>query len=409
MKILALALTDQARRFTAGYPPKGAALLLRPNREIRRLAALAGPNDQFRYLDERVESLEVEGTEDLILGHVGLGRSSSARDFALRHPNLPVVFFGPEPTQWQTPPDWVRHRVVGDAAAVWDDIVADARARTLKSAYIAPRQPRYVVPRRGHELNWTMAADTESISFIQGCCCPNAVQRFCPDSIYYGNEMNIRPPEEIVGEVLSIPHKHLHLLDDDVARFPEYYREVFRAVWNYRRYWTVNASVRLFEYPGLVRVLAKAGTRVVLLNDTFLLGRLERAVHDNRLLRWLYRRVKSLQANKMLVGARATIRLGPDVDYEGLAAVLRRIDLDFLWTRFLAPGPDGDRLVPVAYDPVVQKHDPAYLKNRFFAVEAIVDRLIRRPRRVGFYTTVRFLLPYSLAYRQDFLEGLPDL
>ncbi len=408
MRILALALADEARRLVPGYPPKGARLLLRPNLEICRLAALADQADEFRYLDERVDTLDANGFEDLVMCHVGMGLVSSARAVALRYPNLPLVFFGPEPTSWSSPPDWVGHWVTGNAAAVWTDIVRDARAGVIQRHYVAPRRPSYVVPRRGPELNPKLAADSDSISFIQGCCCPPATRSLCLDFMYYGPELNIRTPEEAVGEVISIPGKHIRLLDDDVARFPEYYREVFRAVWNYRRYWTVNASVRLFEYPELVRVLAKAGTRVVMLNDTFLLGRLERAVHDDRVVRWLYRRVKFLQSNKMLVGARATIWLKPGTDFEALARVLCRIDLDFLTTRFIESGPDGDRLARVTYSPMVQKLDPGSLKNRFFAVEAILDRVLRRPRRVGFFTTLRFLLPYSLACRQDFLEGLPD-
>ncbi len=408
MRILALALTDEARRFISGYPPKGARLLLEPNLEICRLAALAGQADEFRYLDERVDPLDLEGGADLLLCHVGLGLTDSARTVAHRYPNLRFVFFGPEVTCWAPPPDWVRHRVSGDIAAVWDDIIRDAQTGVLKAHYVAPRQPRYVMPKRGFELNPNLTTDFDTISFIQGCGCPPETRGFCPDFIYYGTNLNIRTPEEIVGEVISIPGKHIRLLDDDVARFPEYYRQVFRAVWNYRRYWTVNASKRLFQYPWLIRLLAKAGTRVVMLNDTFLAGRLEQAAGDDRLIRWLYRRVKLLQSNKMLVGARLSLRLKPNTDYEVLARVLRRIDVDFIKPRFIEPGPAGEHLARVSYRPMVQPTEPSHLKNQFLAVGAILDRIVRRPRRVGFYTTVRFLLPYSLAYRQDFLEGLPD-
>lgn len=408
MRILALALTDEARRFVSGYPPKGARLLLQPGLEVCRLAALAGRADEFRCLDERVDPLEVEGVEDLVLCHVGLDLTDSARAVALRYPNLPLVFFGPEATRWASPPEWVRHRVSGDITAVWTEIVRDAQSGTLKTHYAAPRQPRYVVPKRGPESSPKLTADSDSISFIQGCGCPPETRGFCTDFIYYSTELNIRTPEEVVGEVISIPGKHIRLLDDDVARFPEYYRHVFRAVWNYRRYWTVNASERLFQYPGLVRLLAKAGTRMIMLNDTFLTGRLERAVGDDRLVRWLYRRVKFLQSGRMLVGARLTLRLRPGIDYEALARVICRIDLDFLKTRFIESGPDGERLARVTYRPMVQQSEPSHLLNRFLGVGAILDRAIRRPRRVGFYTTARFLLPYSLACRQDFLEGLPD-
>jgi hypothetical protein len=108
----------------------------------------------------------------------------------------------------------------------------------------------------------------------------------------------------------------------------------------------------------------------------------------------------------MLVGARLTMPAKPDppVNYDKIASVLRQIDLDFIEPRFLAT--DGS-LARVIYRPMVTTGEPAWLKNRFYSMETIADRMIRRPRRVGFFTTAVYLLPYSAAYRQSFLEGLP--
>jgi hypothetical protein len=241
---------------------------------------------------------------------------------------------------------------------------------------------------------------------VRGCSCPELTRRFCPEYLYYGSNTLMRTPEEIIGEVITLPRKRIHLLDDDVAAFPDYYYEIFRRIRNYHRQWVVNASDRLFEHPRLIRLLAKAGTKVIYLNETFLLGRLEQAVADHRMVRWLYRRAKSLQAAKMLVGARLALPAAPDepIDYEQIATVLRQIDLDFVETRFLSR--DGG-VAPVAYRPMVTAGEPAWVKNRFYSMEAITDRLIRRPRRVGFFTTAVYLLPYSAAYRQSYLEGLP--
>jgi hypothetical protein len=251
-----------------------------------------------------------------------------------------------------------------------------------------------------------MDSGRQVIQFVRGCFCPEPVKPLCPEHLYYGDNTLMRTPEEIVGEVITLPGKRIHLLDEDVAAFPDYYYDVFRRLWNYRRQWVVNASDRLFEHPRLIRVLAKAGTKVVYLNETFLLGRVERAVTDHQMVRWLYRRVKSLQANKMLVGARLAMPESPDepVNYERIAAVLRQIDLDFVEIRFLSR--DGG-LAPVAYRPMVTTCEPAWVKNQFYSIEAIADRLVRRPRRVGFFTTAVYLLPYSTAYRQSYLEGLP--
>jgi len=120
--------------------------------------------------------------------------------------------------------------------------------------------------------------------------------------------------------------------------------------------------------------------------------------------------VKFIQARRMLVGARLILRLDQDhwPDFNRIATVLHRIDLDFIEPRFIMADPTGaDRLVPITYRPMLQPTDPAWVRNRFYSLREIIDRLVRRPRRVGFYSTLLYLLPYSLAYRQNLLEGIP--
>jgi hypothetical protein len=295
--------------------------------------------------------------------------------------------------------------VVGDVTDAWPRLRADAESGSLQPLYRTSGEPGYVAPRQ-IKVNPEMDSDRQTIQFVRGCFCPEPAKPFCPEPPYYNSNTRRRTQDEIIGEVISLPRKRIHLLDDDVAALPDYYYGLFSRLRNYRRQWVVNASDRLFDQPRLIRLLAKAGTKIVYLNESFLSGRLERALTDHRLVHQLYRRVKSLQASKMLVGARLTMPAQPDtpVDYDRIAAVLRQIDLDFIEPRFTKP--DGS-LARVAYRPMVTASEPAWLKNRFYSMETIADRMIRRPRRVGFFTTAVYLLPYSTAYRQSFLEGLP--
>jgi hypothetical protein len=407
VNVLAVALADESQRFIKGYPPKGARLFLQPNIEVMRLAALLQPGDDLHYLDERVEATGPHAGH-LCLMHVGFGQADRARellhDWTAR--GCAPVFFGPQVASWQdAAPSWCRPRVVGDVTDVWPRLRADAESGSVQPLYRASGNPGYVAPRQV-KVNLEMASGRQTIQFVRGCFCPEPVKPLCSEHLYYGANALMRTPEEIVGEVITLPRKRIHLLDDDVAALPDYYHEIFNRLRNYHRQWVVNASDRLFDHPRLIRLLAKAGTKIVYLNESFLSGRLERAVNDHRLVHRLYRRVKSLQASKMLVGARLTMPAKPDppVNYDKIASVLRQIDLDFIEPRFLEP--DGS-LARVIYRPMVTTGEPAWLKNRFYSMETIADRMIRRPRRVGFFTTAVYLLPYSAAYRQSFLEGLP--
>jgi len=405
VNVLAVALADESQRFIKGYPPKGARLFLQPNVEVMRLASLLRPGDHLRYLDERVEPAEPSDC-NLCLVHVGLGQADRARELLHGWGGCTPVFFGPQAASWRdSAPTWCRHRVVGDITEAWSRLRDDAESRQLREVYVAPGRPGYVAPRQV-KLNPEMDCDRQIIQFVRGCFCPEPVRPLCSEFLYYGTSTFVRAPEEVVGEVLTLPRKRIHLLDDDVAALPDYYRELFSRLRGYHRQWVVNASDRLFDQPRLIRLLAKAGTKVIYLNESFLLGRLYRAVSDHRLVHRLYRRVKSLQASKMLVGARLVVPAEPSAptDYDKIASVLRQIDLDFIEPRFLKR--DGS-LARVVYQPMVTATEPAWLKNRFYSMETIADRMIRRPRRVGVFTTAAYLLPYSAAYRQSFLEGLP--
>jgi hypothetical protein len=407
VNVLAVALADESQRFVKGYPPKGARMFLQPSVEFMRLAALLQPGDSLRYLDERVEPIEPQDGH-LCLTQVGFGQADRAREL-LRDwtaAGCAPVFFGPQVTSWQdAAPTWCRHRVVGDVIDAWPRLRADAESGGLQPLYRASVDPGYVAPRQ-IRTNTEMDSRRQVIQFVRGCFCPEAVKPLCAEYLYYGTNVHQRTHEEIIGEVISLPRKRIHLLDDDIASLPDYYHEIFVRLRDYHRQWVVNASDRLFDHPRLIRMLAKAGTKIVYLNESFLSGRLERAQTDHRLVHQLYRRVKSLQASKMLVGARLTMPAEPDapVNYDKIASVLRQIDLDFIEPRFLDR--DGS-LARVTYRPTVAAGEPAWLKNRFYSMETITDRLIRRPRRVGFFTTAVYLLPYSAAYRQNFLEGLP--
>jgi hypothetical protein len=411
VNVLAVALADESQRFVKGYPPKGARLFLQPNIEVMRVAALLGPDDDLQYLDERVASVAgleaLELRRSLCLVHVGLSQGERARELAHNWAGsgCTPVFFGPQVALWQeAAPDWCRPRVVGDITDIWPQLRGDAESGNLQPLYIASGHPGYVTPRQV-KVNLEMDSSRQTIQFVRGCFCPEPVKHLCPEYLYYKANTLLRTPEEVIGEVISLPHKRIHLLDDDVAALPDYYFELFLRLRDCHRQWVVNASVRLFDHPRLIRLLAKAGTKIIYLNESFLLGRLRRATASHGLVRWLYRRVKSLQASKMLVGARLVLPAEPSIptDYDKLASVLRQIDLDFIEPRFLNPDGTPARVV---YRPMVTTNEPAWLKNRFYSMEAITDRMIRRPRRVGIFTTMAYLLPYSAAYRQSFLEGL---
>ncbi len=408
MRILALALADESQRFVRGYPARGSVRARQPNLEILTLAALARPEHDFQYRDQRVEPLDIDNDTDLVLCHIDLFQEDAGRSLASQADGR-LVFFGRQATLWGLdPPDWVRSHVVGDVTRAWPNLIADAG--NLQKVYQAIPSATYVAPDRSLPYNPELHRGYQSIRFARGCNCLEPFRPYCTESLYCHNQTLQRSKDEIVGEVLSLPGKRVHLLDDDVARWPEYYAEVFAALWPYRREWLVNASTRIFDYPQLLRLLAKAGVKAIVLDESLLWGKLEQASTSHQLTRQLYRRVKSIHAARMLVGARVPVVRKPDTtpDYLGTARLLQQLDLDFIYPRvFVQEDSHRLRLQRTAYRPALAANQAAVVADYFYSLGAIIDRVLRRPRRVGFYTTAYYLLPLSLAARQDFYEGLP--
>lgn len=409
MRITALALAPDAQRLRPGYPPRGSYQALAPNIELCRLATVVTPVDSLTIIDERVADSRHLPESDLTLVHVGFGCHDAACRFAESGRGSDrVVFCGPQATAWgDAPPQAARHSLCGEVALAWPGLRARLSAGSLPRVLVPEPSATYVQP----DLRCSRLAGLDNryqaMLFARGCHCPPESAAFCPERLYFGNAVKLRSADEVIGEVISLPGKLVHLLDDDVAAIPDYYTDLFRILWYYRRHWTVRASTRLLGCPDLIDALSRSGTRIVWFDETFLRPVVLDRVPAERAVRTLYRSVKTLHSARMLVGA--TVTLSTDAagaDYRPMLAAIRRSDLDFLAVRRVSPGRAGRTDIEAAsYAPTITPFDPAWIKGGFCSMGNIVDRAFRRPRRVGFYNTVVYYLPTSLAARQDFLEG----
>ena len=433
MKILALALADETRRLHEGYPPKGAWLFMTPNTEISRLAHFIGPadNDRLDYQDLRLATfgaiLPADYRPDMVLVHVDFGQERVARDIVttLSERRLRYLLFGPQVTAWQnTPPGngctdplaeaagrtlSAAPRVIGDIIDAWPEIKHDADRDRLKTCYRASGRPCYWPPRRPFGHSPEMNRSAQQTRFIVGCHCPEPVAPWCRDRLYYGSERLLRRPDEIVGEILLMPGDRISLLDDDIAAEPEYYEDIFGHIGHFRRNWCVRAGPGLFQHPDLISLMVKSGVRLVFMNEAFLDHKIEAAAENKSLLSELESQVNLLHSARLLVGARVLLRIDPEhpTDFDILNNVLGRLNLDLVEPFFLVPdGRGGWQPGCFAYRPMITDREPGWLAGRFYAMASILNRVAVSSRHTGFYTTTRYLIPYSLAYRQNFLEGL---
>jgi hypothetical protein len=413
MKILALSLADDRRRFERGFPPKGAQLLLNPDLEIAQLFRRAA-GDELIYQDEKAEVLDLTVPADLVLISADFWQESRIREvvFQAADRRKPVVLFGPVATAKHEELAGIPHSVVkGSILNVWSELRADAERGKLKPVYDASPEPAYAPFDLEATAKPAFDPGFQCLRAILGCRCPPRLKPFCRQQLYYGDRLQRRDLRELAGEVLELRRKHIYLLDDDVALDPDFYQAFFARVWQYKREWTVLAGERIFDNPRYVRLLAKAGVRVISLNESWLdLERLGRMLASRRFARQMRNQVRLLHRQRLLVGCRISLFLEPglEIDYETSYRAIEPLSVDFLQVRFFARPAPGEPFAPlfVPYQPGLTPDRPTWWKTRFYELDAIVRRSLRRPVRVGFYSTLRYYYPRSFAYRQNLLEGI---
>lgn len=435
MKFIAIALTYDEERFVKGFPPKGAGLLMSPNLEICQLASLLSKRDELIYLDERFDCLnqrqDVFQVFDIAFIFANFGHERRAMELVLQlsAQGIRSIIFGPLPSSWHNSlPDWVDSVVTGSIVNAYSEIRDDLSHGILKKQYVASVQPIYIPPARFlREKDNCFNKTLQPLQAVIGCYCLPQLKPICHQNLYYGNNILQRDLVEVIGEIISLPFKHIVLLDEDITQYPDYYYEFFTSAWNYRKYWTVQASCRLLENPNLIRLLAKAGTRIVFLNEDWfpplfpgVITATDSKFYNSptsiqSILKEKRKQVKMIHSERMLVGAKLSLLYYPnsEFDFNNAFRLIDRLDLDFIAIKVFEPAPlekqkSGYGVLPIQnrYFPMLPSTNPAWLKNRFYALGRIIYRTVVRPPTLGFYNTLFYLIPYSLAYRQNFLEGI---
>ncbi|MEO0108258.1 MAG: hypothetical protein ABIK62_03690 [candidate division WOR-3 bacterium] len=420
MRILALSLADDSRRFIRGMPPKGARIFLNPDLEIAGLMTRFGPR-HFHYEDEKVEPLNLSVPFDAALVSGDFWQEPRIREVTqdVHRRDKPVILFGPLATTF--PEEFtsvVDSVVVGSILNAWPKVEQDLRAASLQSLYRASKEPSYAPPNLDHTLKPNYDPTFQCMRATIGCNCPESVRPYCRQYLYFGSNLRSRSIEELIGEVIELRRKHIFLIDDDVAADPAYYGEFFTRARRYQREWTVWAGDSVLGKADYLRLLAKAGVRVLYLNESWLSQeRLLTAVHNPVMLRQLRTGVRLLHQQRLLVGSRVALyrRPGEEFDFASISQVIKSLNIDFLRVRFFEPSRGsqfGGNKVPahqqafVTYQPGLTPNRETWLKHEFYDMGSILTRGLRRPVRVGFYSTFRYYFPRSFAYRQNFLEGI---
>ncbi|MEW6712457.1 MAG: radical SAM protein [Candidatus Riflebacteria bacterium] len=230
------------------------------------LAALTPSDWEITIQDDRIEPVDTDKPADLVGITTETYTARRAYQIAAkyRQRGIPVIMGGYHPTLW---PDEVEKYadaiVVGPAEGIWEQVLADARAGTLKKRYNGPFDFPWkgIYPRREvyADKNYLPLALVE---FSRGCshhCSFCSITSFTRGCHYF------RPPEEVAEEIKKTGQKIVFLIDDNIAANPQAVLDLCRALKPLNIKWVTQISVEAAADPQLIKALAESGCNGVLI------------------------------------------------------------------------------------------------------------------------------------------------
>jgi radical SAM superfamily enzyme YgiQ (UPF0313 family) len=233
------------------------------------LAALTPDDVELSLRDDIVRKIDpikdIDGNADLAAITASTKTAVRAYELAAayRERGVPVVMGGIHPTAM---PDEVLLRadavVIGEAEGLWEQVIADVRAKRLRRIYKHDRLPdfrtppwpkRSVFPARGY-------VPVQTVQASRGC--PFACE-FCSVAPFFGRKTRLRDPQHVAKEIASLGHRWVMFADDNIIGHGEHSRALFRALKPLKLTWFGQASLLGMQDPETVRLMAESGCRAV--------------------------------------------------------------------------------------------------------------------------------------------------
>ena len=233
------------------------------------VAAVTPPNWTVELIDEQVEGARDYG--DVKADLVGLTaftpQAPRAYEIAaqFRRRGIPVVMGGIHASLVQD--EAARHTnalFIGECETLWPTVIADVEAGRLQARYDGGTKGESIVqPDRRIFGKY----DYEYVSAQTSRGCPMDCS-FCSVTVFNGRSFRMRPVEEVIAEISTIPQNDIIFVDDDLNGFSPRARrrcvELFRAMADagLNKQWITQVTVNFGdddELPALARAAGCAG------------------------------------------------------------------------------------------------------------------------------------------------------
>jgi radical SAM superfamily enzyme YgiQ (UPF0313 family) len=230
------------------------------------LAALTPRRYDIRIINEDMEPLPQDDVPDIVGITTVVSTIARAYEIAdgYRARGVPVVMGGSYATFMTD--EVLGHAdsvVVGEAEGVWEELLGDLEAGSLKRIYKGEVLPSF---RRSPIPRWDLvdmdAVMLRGIEVSRGC--PHKCE-FCLATRMFGNRMRFRDIDDVVDEIRAFPGKRLFFVDDNLAASRPYLRQLVARLRPLGLSWFCQATADIGDDEDLLRDMAEAGCMTVVI------------------------------------------------------------------------------------------------------------------------------------------------
>ena len=224
------------------------------------LKGLTSDQHEVVFHDERLAALPVNDQPDLVAMTVETYTARRSYQIAAdyRRRGVKVVMGGYHPTF--LPEEALQFAdaiVIGDAEAVWHQVLEDAENNSLSSIYQGEEFPCLDGIKFDRSIfQGKKYAPVTLVQYGRGCkySCD-----FCSIRAFYGSNLRQRPIGQVIDEIKRHAGKFLFLVDDNIFVNGDQARELFEALIPLKKKWFCQVSIDIAKDPELVELMRKSG------------------------------------------------------------------------------------------------------------------------------------------------------